>query len=131
MIHVFAMLAVAAIMLFVYWKVQDFVAYKLAQRKAAFRASVKDDVELHSMDAPLRVDGERHRVSAALGFAPSKTEMLARISKMSDEERAVAAQKIAQIVKQPTTVKLETLIDLAYARWDAINEYAAAEQKAK
>jgi len=131
LIHVFAMLAVAAIMLITYVKIQDFVADTLAARKAAFKASVKNDIVLSPVNSLMHVDGERYRVSRALGFAPSKAEMLARISKMSDDERAEAAKQIGQVIKQPPNVPLEKMLDLAEARWSAIDEYAAAQRQSK
>lgn len=131
MIHVFAALAVIAIMVFVYVRVQGYVDETLAEREAAKKASAKSDIPANPVDATTRVAGEHYKVLYALGLVATKAEISERVAKMSPEERAIAEQKIARIIKQPPNIPLEKMLELTYARWDAIEEYVEAQKSAK
>jgi phage-related minor tail protein len=127
-IHIFAALLMALVLIVAFVRIQQWVGEKQVERKVQFRREVKAEFVRNPVDALNKVGAEQYQVAAALGLAPDKETLTARIQKLSPDEQLAAQTKIAAIIHQPPETQLDKLLDLAEARWDALREFAQEEK---
>lgn len=134
-IHIIAAIVTALVLVAVLVAIQDWVSAKKAARSEALQADVttqaRKDALRSILDPAFQLDAERLRVEQALGMSSSKDALIAQASILQGEARADAQRKIARIIKQPPTLPLEQLLDLAFVRWAAVREFTDAAERAK